>query len=144
MKDEELIRQMMAFWSEKDADKDAVGLSELYTENGKYVSRRGELVGRAAIREDLEHRTAIAPPNRHTMHLFGPAVIKIDGDQAESVSAYAAYGRIGDDPWAIMTIGRFHCRLERQAGRWLFSEVANRAIGPAGGPATSQLQKQAS
>ena len=141
--DEEKIRQMQALWSEKDADKDAVGLSELYAENGKYVSRRGELVGRDAIRQDLENRTANSPANRRTMHLFGPPVISIDGDSAESVSAYVAYGRLGDDPWAVMTIGRFHCKLARQGDQWLFTEVANRAIGPAGGPATSQLQKQA-
>jgi ketosteroid isomerase-like protein len=142
MTDEEKIRQMQALWSEKDADKDAVGLSELYTEDGKYVSRRGELVGREAIRKDLEHRTAVAPPNRNTMHIFGPPVIKIDGDTAESVSAYVAYGRIGDDPWAVMTIGRFHCKLARRGDGWLFTEVANRAIGTAGGPSTSQLEKQ--
>src|SRR5262245_36173813 len=138
---EEKIRQIQGLWPEKDPDKNAQGLSERYAGGGKYVSRGGELVGGGPIKKDLETRTAMAPPDRRTMHIFGLPVIKVSGDTAESVCAYVAYGRIGDEPWSVMTIGRFHCKLARHGDGWLFTEVANRAIGPSGGPATSRLQK---
>ncbi len=138
MTDEDRIRDLQALWSEKDSDKDSRGLSELYASDGKYLSRRGEIVGREAIRHDLEQRTANSPANRRTMHLFGVPRITVDGDTAESVCAYVAYGRIGEDPWAIMSVGQFHCRLVRHGDGWLFAQVENKAIGPSGGPATSR------
>src|SRR5262249_34722277 len=136
MSDEEEIRQRLALWAEKDADHDAPGWASLFTETGKYVSPRGEFAGRAAIQKMIEDRTARNPPNRHTMHILGLPVVTVSGDTAESACAYVAYGRVGDDPWQIMTIGRLHHRLERQAGVWLFSEIENRPVGSAGGPAT--------
>jgi uncharacterized protein (TIGR02246 family) len=138
MSDEDMIRDLQARWSARDADKDARGLSELYALDGKYVSRRGEIVGRDAIRADLEQRAATNPPDRSTLHLFGSPTIAIDGDQAESECGYVAYGRIGDDPWAIMSAGRFFWRLKREGDRWLAAEVHNRAVGPSSGPASSK------
>ncbi len=130
MTDEDQIREMHARWAECDADKDAEGLSQLFTEDGKFISgRRVEYAGRAAVRKKLEDRTARSPADRHTMHVFGPAVIKINADQAEARSAYVAYGRAGDGPWEVMTIGRFHTRLAKRNGAWLFTEVDNRSIG---------------
>jgi hypothetical protein len=35
-----------------------------------------------------------------------------------------------------MSIGRFHTKLVRNGSGWLFTEVENRSIGKAGGPAT--------
>jgi uncharacterized protein (TIGR02246 family) len=130
MTDEDQIRELYALWAERDADKDAEGWSQLYTEDGKFISgRRVEYVGRAAIRKNLEDRTAASPPDRHTMHIFGTPFIRVDGDHAESRSAYVAYGRVGNGPWEVMTIGRFHTRLVRANAGWLFTEVDNRAIG---------------
>jgi uncharacterized protein (TIGR02246 family) len=137
MTDEDAIRRLRALWAECDADKDAKGWSELFTEDGKYISRRGVASGRAEIQRNLEERTASNPPDRHTMHIFGPGNITIDGDSAEAVSAYVAYGRIGDKPWEIMSIGRFYDKLVKRNGEWLFTSVENRAIGASGGPATS-------
>jgi hypothetical protein len=70
------------------------------------------------------------------MHLFGLGVIDVDGDSATAVAPYVGYGRIGDGPWEIMSIGRFHTKLVRNGSGWLFAEVENRSIGKAGGPAT--------
>src|SRR5262245_43766285 len=141
MSDADEIQRMRALWAERDADKDAKGWSELFTEDGKYISRRGVSAGRAEIQRNLEERTASNPPDRNTMHIFGPGNITIDGDTAEAVYAYVAYGRVGDQPWQIMTIGRFHDKLVRQDGRWLFTSVENRPIGAATGPATSAREE---
>ena len=136
MSDRDEICELQALWAERDSDADAVGWSELFTEGGRYISGRGEFVGRAAIRQSIEERTARNPPNRRTMHIFGPPVIKVENDSAEAVFAYVAYGRVGDGPWEVMTIGRFHNQLLRQEGRWLFVSMHNRAIGAPSGPAT--------
>jgi hypothetical protein len=127
---------MIALWSEADANKDPQAFAALFTEDGKYISRRGESVGRAAIYKNLEDRVKVNPPDRETMHLFAESIIEVDGDTAHARSPYVGYGRIGDAPWAIMSIGRFHSWLVRRGGQWLFTEVQNRSIGNAGGPAT--------
>jgi hypothetical protein len=137
MDDREQISELQAVWAEHDSDADAVGWSEVFTAGGRYISGRGEFVGREAIRKSIEDRTARNPPNRRTMHIFGPPVITITGDTATSVSAYVAYGRVGDGPWEVMTIGRFHCELARENGKWLYSSMHNRAIGTATGPAST-------
>jgi hypothetical protein len=130
------IQEMIARWSEKDADKAAEGFAQLFTEDGVYISKRGESRGRDALRKNLEDRTRLNPPDRETMHLFGLGVIEVDGDTATAVAPYVGYGRIGDSPWEIMSIGRFHTKLVRNGSGWLFTEVENRSIGKAGGPAT--------
>jgi hypothetical protein len=134
--DEEKVRQMLALWSEKDADKDADGFAALFTGDGSYISKRGVSTGREALRKNLADRNRLNPADRRTMHLFAEPLIEITGDSATAVSPYVGYGRIGDSPWEIMSIGRFHTKLVRAGQDWLFTEVENRSIGPAGGPAT--------
>jgi ketosteroid isomerase-like protein len=136
MTDEDQVRRMIALWSEADGNKDPAAFAALFTEDGKYVSRRGESVGRAAIYKNLADRISLSPPDRETMHLFGEPVVEVTGDTAHARSPYVGYGRIGDAPWEIMSVGRFHTWLVRQGGKWLFTEVENRSIGKAGGPAT--------
>ena len=136
MSDVEQVRQMLALWSEADADKDPDAFAALFTEDGKYLSRRGDSIGRAAIRKNLADRIAVNPPERETMHLFAEPVVEVTGDTAHVRAGYVGYGRLGDQPWEIMSIGRFHTWLVRQNGRWLFTEVQNRSRGKAGGPAT--------
>jgi uncharacterized protein (TIGR02246 family) len=136
MTDEEQVRRMLALWSEADADKNPDAFAALFTEDGKYVSRRGESVGRAAIHKNLADRIAVNPPERETMHLFAEPVVEVTGDTAHVRAPYVGYGRIGDSPWEVMSIGRFHTWLVRRNGAWLFTEVQNRSIGKAGGPAT--------
>ena len=138
MTDEDQIRELQARWAECDADQDADGLTRLFVEDGKFISgRRVEYVGRAAIHKNMQDRIARNPGNRHTIHIFGPAVIVVSSGHAESRSAYVAYGRDGDGPWEVMTAGRFHTRLVRTDGGWLFSEIDNRIIGTPTGLATT-------
>jgi hypothetical protein len=127
---------MIALWSKADADKDVEGFAALFTEDGTYRGRRGASRGHAALRKNLADRIAVNPADRETMHLFYEGVISVSGDKATAVAPYIGYGRIGASPWAVMSIGRFHCELTRQDGRWLFTDVENRSIGAPGGPAT--------
>jgi hypothetical protein len=127
---------MIALWSEADADKDPEKFASLFTEDGKYISRRGDSIGRDAIYKNLADRIAVNPPERRTMHLFAESYIEVDGDTAHARSPYVGWGRIGDAPWEVMSVGRFHSWLVRRDGKWLFTEVQNLSIGKAGGPAT--------
>ena len=136
MTDIEQVRKMIALWSEADADKDPEAFAALFTEDGKYVSRRGVSAGREAIRKNLADRIAVNPPERETYHLFAEPVVEVDGDKAHLRAGYVGYGRIGDAPWEVMSIGRFHTWLVRRDGQWLFTEVQNLSRGKAGGPAT--------
>ncbi len=135
MTDEQAIQELLARWAECDAEQDGEGQSQLYAVDGRHISMRGEYVGRAAIRRGVEERAARNPPDRRTMHIFGPSRIIVDSDTAEAVCAYVAYGRVGELPWEVMTVGRFHNQLIRTDGGWLFAKVHNRAIGSAAGPA---------
>lgn len=136
MSDEDQIRKLLALWSEADADKDVEAFATLFTEDGAYIGKRGVSRGREALRKNLADRNRLNPPDRQTLHLFGQAVIEVDGDEASARAGYVGYGRIGDAPWEIMSVGRFHTKLARNGSGWLFTEIENRSWGKAGGPAT--------
>jgi ketosteroid isomerase-like protein len=134
--DEDQVRAMIALWSQADAGKDVEGFAALFAEDGVYRGRRGVSRGQVALRKNLADRIAVNPAGRETMHLFYEGVISVSGDQATAVSPYIGYGRIGERPWEVMSIGRFHCELIRSGDRWYFTDVENRSIGEPGGPAT--------
>jgi ketosteroid isomerase-like protein len=134
--DKEDIREMIARWSQTDADKDIEGFVALFTENGVYRGRRGASEGREAIRKNITDRITLNPPDRKTMHLFCEGIIDVDGDRATAVFPYVGYGRIGGSRWEVMTIGRYHCELLRTAEGWRFNNIENRSIGEPGWPAT--------
>jgi ketosteroid isomerase-like protein len=134
--DREDIREMIARWSQTDADKDIDGFVALFTENGVYRGRRGASKGHDAIRKNITDRVTLNPPDRLTLHLFGEGIINVDGDMASAVFPYVGYGRIGGSRWEIMTIGRYHCELARTPDGWRFTDIDNRSMGQPGWPAT--------
>jgi hypothetical protein len=134
--DEWKIQEMIALWSEMDADEDAEGFAALFTRDGTYTGKRGESTGREALKKNREDRTRVNPPERRTLHLFGIGVVNVSGDEGTGKFPYVGYGRIGDQPWEIMSVGHFDAWLVREGDGWLFSRVENNSIGVAGGPAT--------
>ena len=44
----------------------------------------------------------------------------VSGDTAEAVTDYVVYVRIGDSPWEISQIGRYHDRFQRVDGEWRY------------------------
>ena len=128
MSDQDQIRRLMALWAQRNDDKDGKGWSELFTEDGTFINaRRIEHRGRAAIRKNLEDRTAANPTDRHTTHMLSESVIDIDGDQARAECDYTCWVRVGDAPYHILTIGRCIGHFVRENGGWLFREFDNRA-----------------
>lgn len=129
MSDEEQIRTMQALWGQLHADRDAVGWSQLFTDNGTYINPlRQEFVGRAAIRAYLEERYAGHGADRHIRHVFGEPLITIRGDTAELSADYASIQCNGAEPAFIGAMGRHWSRLVRQDGHWLFEEY--RIVNP--------------
>lgn len=131
MTDQDQIRGMIVRWALADSKKDAEGFAATFTEEGRFKSARGgEWRGREALRKNLADRIAANPPNRETMHLFGESLVEIDcTTHATLIAPYVAYARMGEYSWFIMTMGSFHCQLEKQDGQWLFSDMENHAIG---------------
>jgi uncharacterized protein (TIGR02246 family) len=119
--DEEQVRQLLALWGQRHADKDAAGWSQLFAEDGVYVTPRGDrIVGRAAIQQYAEERYGSS--RRHFTHLFGAMDIRVDGDAAESTVDYASCQRDPEANAVLGSLGRHYHRLVRQAGRWLYAE----------------------
>ncbi len=130
MTDEDQIRQALALWAQREADKDFKALSELFAEDGRYVRPEGEAwIGPAMILKRWEERYAKRSPTFHQTHVFGPMAMQINGDRAEATCDYLLCGReSADSPWAIRVVGRVYMGLVRQGDRWLFSEY--RIVNP--------------
>ena len=139
MTDEEEIRQLIALWMDADARKDVDGWAAAFTKDGSYRGVLGVSTGREALRRNMARRNEDNPPERQTVHLCAAGTIEVTGDTATAMNPYIAYGRLGNSPWGIMSIGRFHCQLVREDGHWLFTDVANITVGPSGWPATVLL-----
>jgi uncharacterized protein (TIGR02246 family) len=129
MTDEDQIEEVIALWAQYESDKDAVAWSDLFAENGRYIRPNREVAeGRTAIRKSREDRNAVRALNRHTAHICGPSVIRVNGESAESATDYVAYAREGPEhAWTIIAVGRLHNQLVRQQGKWYLSEMDNQA-----------------
>jgi uncharacterized protein (TIGR02246 family) len=140
MTDRRLIRELQALWGHYEADRNAEAWSQLFAQDGVYVRPDGSVTrGPVAIGDSLIQRTAARPAGRHTSHVFGPAVIRVTGDAAESATDHVAWGRASADAaWEIVMLGRMHNRLRREDGGWRFVEVNNRAYFH-GDPAPERL-----
>lgn len=127
--DEQQVREMLALWGQRHADKDADGWSQLWTEDGAYVNpRRDVFAGRAAIRQYLVDRYTAHPPDRYIRHIFSVPIVRLDGDRAEVSADYASLQCDGSKPAFIGAIGRHHASLIRRDGGWLFTEY--RIVNP--------------
>ena len=129
MTDEEQIREMQAIWAERRSDLDIEGLSDMFCEDGRFINPRGgEFVGRAAIRTYFTERYS-ARTDWYVTHVFGPVIVRVNGDTAESTADYLACERKGaEGAWKLGASGRMHARLVRRAGGWLYAEY--RIVNP--------------
>jgi hypothetical protein len=127
MTDRRQIRELQALWGQYEADRNPHAWSQLFVAGGSYIRPDGSIaVGREAIGESLIQRTAARASGRHSSHVFGPAVIRVDGDRAESATDHIAWGRAREeDPWSIILIGRMRNELQRENGTWRFTRVEN-------------------
>jgi hypothetical protein len=127
MTDRRQIRELQALWGQYEADRNARAWSQLFVADASYIRPDGSITtGQEAIGESLIQHTAARPAGRHSSHVFGPAVIRVDGDLAESATDHVAWGRARmEDPWSIILIGRMHNELRRENGTWRFTRVEN-------------------
>jgi hypothetical protein len=130
MNDEEQIRKLLAVYVQRTDDFDSKGKSELFTDDGRYCPSSGEVIGRDAIYEEIASRKATQPTDLQTKHLCGNSVISIAGDTAQAVTDYVVYRRVGDSPWEISQIGRYHDGFARRGDTWLFTENRPVKLGP--------------
>jgi ketosteroid isomerase-like protein len=116
------IRRLIARYAQLADDGDALGRSELFTDDALYVPTTGRFVGRAAIRAAIDDRLASQPSDRRTRRLCANPIISIDGDSAEAATDFVLFTRVDDEPWTIDLVGRYHDRFVRRHGGWLYSE----------------------
>lgn len=121
LNDEEAVRRTLALYAQMVDSKDASGWSEQFATNGAFHSRRGDQVGRPAIKQYIEQQFANEPGGRNTAHLGTNAVIEIDGDTAQVTGDWLTFEKIGDAPWTVLSVRRAHDRLVREDGAWRFA-----------------------
>jgi uncharacterized protein (TIGR02246 family) len=121
MTDEDQIRELQALWGQRHADRDPVGWSDLWTEDGTFVNPRGEAItGRKALREYFTQR--YLANERRAIHTFGIPVIRVSGTTAVSATDYVSTSRDADGTSVVGAIGRMYIHLVKQDGKWLFAE----------------------
>ncbi len=129
MTDEEQIREMQGLWAQRRSDRDVDAFAALFSEDGKFVNPRGgEYLGRAAIHAYFSERYG-ARSDWYVTHVFGPVIVRVHGDTAESTADYLAVEREGSEgSWKLGASGRMYARLVRKDGRWLYAEY--RIVNP--------------
>jgi uncharacterized protein (TIGR02246 family) len=121
MTDEDQIRELQALWGQRHADRDPVGWSELWTEDGTFINPRGEAIkGRNALQRYFSERYLAG--ERRAIHTFGIPVIRVTDDTAVSATDYVSTSSQGDGAPVVGAIGRMYVRLVKHDGKWHFSE----------------------
>lgn len=98
-------------------------------DTGRRKSSGGSLVmrGREAVGEMVagaNHQSLL--PN--AAHTIGPAVVAVDGDEANATGYSRIYHREGED-FRLFRLGMNHWKLVRRDGRWLIHSRMSQAIG---------------
>jgi hypothetical protein len=119
--DHEAIRRTLALYAQMVDSKDAVGWIEQFATNGTLHTSGGDVSGRSAIKRHIEQEFAREAPGRNTVHLIANSVIEVTGDAAQVTSDCLVFEKIGDAPWAVLSVGRVHDRLVREDGAWRFT-----------------------
>jgi ketosteroid isomerase-like protein len=135
MNDAAQIRRLIAQYAQLADVRDAVGRSQLFTEDALYVPTTGRFVGRAAIRAAIEERSASQPADRQSLRLCANSAITIDGDRAEATTDFVQFTRVGEQPWQIDLVGRYYDKFARHGDFWLYTENLPRPLSPPLAPA---------
>ncbi len=111
--DLEEIRKLLARYCFAIDIKDAVGFSELFTDDGVFDFTLGPPVqGRDALRQFVKG----IPDDRH--HVTTNEIIELDGDRA-TVRAYALVTK--ESPPVISSLGEYEDTLSRTPEGWRFA-----------------------
>jgi ketosteroid isomerase-like protein len=106
---------------------------QLWTENAVFrvEGREGGTQGRKEIAAYLEKKGAGvkrgAQPTLRAVHGGFTPIIDIDGDRARAAADYLYFG-MGDGAFQIMSGGRYHFQMVKQADRWRIAELETRLL----------------
>jgi hypothetical protein len=123
--DQECIRRVLAEFIQLRDDKRFAEWIELFTEDGTFEYGSHHLVGRSAIRENVEALLR----NDRGKHLCVNSIIDVSGDTASVSSDFlkvnpsnSGSGAIG---YEIGTMGRYEDHFVRRDGEW---KIARRKV----------------
>jgi ketosteroid isomerase-like protein len=125
MTDQEAIRRVLAEFIQLRDDKRFTEWVDLFTEDATFEYGTHHLVGRSAIRENVE----VLLRNDKGKHLCVNSIIDVSGDTASVSSDFVKVNPIdggsGTTGYGIGTMGRYEDHFVRQGGDW---KIARRRV----------------
>jgi uncharacterized protein (TIGR02246 family) len=124
LEDEREIRDLLIRYAACLDRRDFPGYSALFTEDGHWYGRAGDVRGRAAIEQMLLDSFGPTPEgfvNTGNFHLMTNFLIEVDGDTARADSRITYFARGDNDRPAPMLAGRYEDEFVRVDGHWLFA-----------------------
>ena len=118
MTDEEGIRRTLALYCQLCDDGRFDEWADLYTEDAVFRVMGGEHRGPEAIKAFI---AKAQPAGQRGKHVAVNPLIYVDGDTARAWTDYIWVGP-GSGQFPVTSAGRYHDRLVKRDGRWLFSE----------------------
>jgi 3-phenylpropionate/cinnamic acid dioxygenase small subunit len=133
MTDQELIRRVLAEFIQLRDDKRFAEWVDLFTEEGTFEYGSHHLVGRSAIRENVEALLR----NDRGKHLCVNSIIDVSGDTASVSSDFVKVNPMEDGSGAtgygIGTMGRYEDHFVRQGGKWKIAKRKVHIMSPTSG-----------
>jgi ketosteroid isomerase-like protein len=125
MTDEECIRRVLAEFIQLRDDKHFAEWVDLFTEDATFEYGSHHLVGRSAIRENVE---ALLRDDKGK-HLCVNSIIDVSGDTASVSSDFLKVNPIDDGSgshgYGVGTMGRYEDHFVRRSGAW---KIATRKV----------------
>jgi len=118
MSDEEGIRRTLALYCQLCDDGRFDEWAQLYTEDAVFRVMGQVHVGPTAIKAFIAEAQ---PEGRRGKHVAVNPLIEADGDTARAWTDYIWVGP-GEGQFPVTSAGRYHDRLVRRNGAWLFAE----------------------
>jgi 3-phenylpropionate/cinnamic acid dioxygenase small subunit len=121
MSDAEALRRTLALYCQLLDDSRYDDWSQLFAPDGLWVLGEREFRGRPAMLAYMVQLRRERPEWR-TRHLCTNMVLELAGDGASATSDLAMLARTGDEPWQVVSLGRYYDRLARTDAGWQFVE----------------------
>jgi hypothetical protein len=133
MTDQECIRRVLAEFIQLRDDKRFAEWVDLFTKDGTFEYGAHHLVGRSAIRENVQALLR----NDRGKHLCVNSIIDVSGDTASVSSDFLKVNPIDDGTgvtgYGIGTMGRYEDHFVRQGGEWKIAKRKVHIMSPTDG-----------
>ena len=124
LEDEREIRALLLRYAVSLDRRDFTGYSALFTQDGHWYGRAGDVRGRAAIEQMLLDSFGPTPEgfvNTSNFHLMTNFLIEVEGDTARADSRITYFARGENDRPVPMLAGRYEDEFVRVECRWRFA-----------------------